>query len=210
MIGGWSCEKSVLWHAGASSVGIAGVQLCAAEGRRKRKQKQDDGELGGKVYVTASTAEKIDFCKGLGADGGFNYKTTKWDEEVLKATGGKGVDLIIDFVGGGYFGQNLNAVARDGRVVVLGFLGGTKVDAGVDIGAFVRKRCRVEGSSLRSRDLGYQGRLRDLLEERVVPGIVSGELKVVIERVFDWRDVGGAHELMESNQTKGKIICVVT
>ena len=140
-------QKSVLWHAGASSVSIAGIQLCKAAQVKA-------------IYVTASTQKKIDFCKSVGANAGFSYKDEKksWSEQLSEYTKGEGVDLIIDFVGASYFDQNLDAAARDGRIVNLGFLGGVKVD-GVNIARFLLKRLRFEGSSLRSRDEEYQGRL---------------------------------------------------
>lgn len=92
----------------------------------------------------------------------------------------------------------------------LGSLSGTKLPAGVDIGAFVRKRIRFEGSSLRSRDEGYQRKLRDLFEEHALPGLRDGQLKVFIERVYPWEEVVGAQKLLEQNGTMGKVICTVT
>jgi NADPH:quinone reductase-like Zn-dependent oxidoreductase len=189
--------KSVLWHAGASSVSIAGIQLCVAEGAKA-------------VYVTASTKEKIEFCKGLGATEGWSYKEEKpWSEQLLEYTKGEGVDLIIDFVGAGYFSQNLDAAARDGRIVNLAGLGGTTVQGPVDIGRFLRKRLRYEGSSLRSRDEEYQGRLRDMLIEHAVPRFRDGRFKVLVERVFKMDEIQEAHKLLESSQTQGKLICTV-
>lgn len=198
LIGGFEKGKSVLWHAGASSVSIAGIQLSKEEGASK-------------IYVTASSKEKIDFCKSLGATEGFNYREGDWAEELLKATDGKGVDLIIDFVGASYFDQNLNAVAKDGRIVNLGFLGGNKVktDGGVDIGRFLAKRCRFEGSSLRSRDENYQGKLRDQLVEHALPRLTDGRFTVPVEKVFKMDEIKEAHDLMASNKTKGKLICTV-
>lgn len=196
LIGEFSKGKSVLWHAGASSVSIAGIQLAKEEGA-------------GAIYVTASTQEKIDFCKELGATEGFNYKETDWSKELLKATDDKGVDLIVDFVGAGYFNQNLDAVAKDGRIVNLGFLGGAVVKEPVDIGRFLRKRCRFEGSSLRSRDENYQGKLRDTLVDHALPRFKDGRFKVPVEKVFKMSEIKEAHELMESNKTKGKLICTV-
>ena len=117
------------------------------------------------------------------------------------------MDVVIDFVGGSYFQQNLDVAARDGRIVTLGMLGGTKLPEGVDIGSFVRKRLRFEGSSLRSRDEVYQGKLRDTLVEHAMPKMRKGEFKVLVEKVFPWEEIVQAHELMESNKTKGKIIC---
>ena len=191
-------KKSVLWHAGASSVSIAGIQLCKAENVKA-------------IYVTASTDKKIDFCKSVGATAGWTYKdpSKPWEKQLLEYTNGVGADLIIDFVGAGYFSQNLDAVARDGRIVNLGGLGGTTVQGPVDIGRFLRKRVRYEGSSLRSRDEGYQGKLRDMLVEHALPKFVAGEFKLWVEKVFKMGEIQEAHRLLESSQTTGKIICTV-
>lgn len=198
VIGEFAAGKTILWHAGASSVSIAGIQLSNAQGASA-------------VYITAGSSEKIKFCtQTLGATAGFNYHTQDWAKEVLAATEGKGVDIIIDFVGQSYFQQNLDAVAKDGRIVHLGSLSGTKLPAGVDIGAFVRKRIRFEGSSLRSRDEGYQRKLRDLFEEHALPGLRDGRLKVFIERVYPWEEAADAQKLLEQNGTMGKVICTVT
>ena len=195
LVGEYSPGKSILWHAGASSVSIAGVQLSKAD-------------KASAIYVTAGSQEKIDFCvQELGATAGFNYHTQDWAKEILQATDGKGVDVVIDFIGQNYFQGNLDVAARDGRIVHLGAMSGTKLPAGVDMGAFVRKRVRFEGSTLRSRDEDYQGKLRDTLVEHSVPRLKDGSFKVPIEKVFPWEDIVKAHQLMESNQTKGKIIC---
>ena len=195
LVGEYSPGKSILWHAGASSVSIAGVQLSKAD-------------KASAIYVTAGSQEKIDFCvKELGATAGFNYHTQDWAKEILQATDGKGVDVVIDFIGQNYFQGNLDVAARDGRIVHLGVMSGTKLPAGVDMGAFVRKRVRFEGSTLRSRDEDYQGKLRNTLVEHSVPKLKDGSFKVPIEKVFPWEDIVKAHQLMESSQTKGKIIC---
>ena len=197
LIGEFTPKKSILWHAGASSVSIAGIQLSKAD-------------RASAIYVTASSQEKIDYCKSLGATEGFSYKTQDWSQEVLKATDGKGVDIIVDFVGAPYFQGNLNAASRDGHIVTLAALGGTVLPAGVDIGSFVPKRLRYEGSGLRSRDPTYQGKLRDTLEEHALPKFKDGSYQVPIEKVFKWEQIVEAHKLMESNQTKGKIICTIS
>ncbi|KAI9849763.1 MAG: hypothetical protein M1838_006264 [Thelocarpon superellum] len=197
LVGEFEPGKTVLWHAGASSVSIAGVQLSRRDGAAA-------------VYVTAGSDDKIDFCvKELGATAGFNYHTQDWAEEILNATGGKGVDIIIDFIGANYFSDNLKAAARDARIVNLACLGGAVLPAGVNIWHFVMKRLRFEGSSLRSRDLEYQGKLRDSLLEHALPKFVDGTFKIFVERVFPMSHIVDAHKLMESNQTKGKIICIV-
>lgn len=196
MVGQFQQGNSVLWHAGASSVSIAGIQLSKAD-------------KASNIYVTAGSDDKIDFCKGLGATDGFNYRTQKWSAELQKATGGKGVDLIVDFIGATYFQGNLDAGALDGRVVFLGLMGGVKLPEEVDITAILRKRLRLEGSTLRSRDLEYQRKLRDYLQEHALPGFENGTFKVYIEKVLPFEDIISAHKLLESNQTKGKVICTI-
>ncbi|KAL4939360.1 hypothetical protein BDV06DRAFT_199114 [Aspergillus oleicola] len=197
LVGGFKPGNSVLWHAGASSVSIAGIQLAKAAGASA-------------IYVTAGSDEKISFCVDkLGATAGFNYRTQNWADELAKATDGKGVDVIVDYIGAGYFQDNLKSAALDGRIVNLAFLGGVKVQGEVDISYFLRKRVRYEGSTLRSRDEGYQRKLRDMVVENALDKLKSGEFKVFVEKVFKFEDVIEAHKLMESNQTKGKIICTI-
>jgi NADPH:quinone reductase-like Zn-dependent oxidoreductase len=162
------------------------------------------------IRLLSPKQKKIDFCKSLGADDGWNYHEMDWSKGVEKATKGKGVDIIVDYIGAGYFSQNLSAAARDAHIVMLAFLGGTKLPEGVDISPFLAKRLRFEGSSLRSRDAEYQGKLRDKLVEEALPKIVDGTFQVPIERVFDWGEIQDAHALMESNKTQGKIICKVS
>lgn len=199
LVGEYRPGMSVLWHAGASAVSIAGVQLSRFDGASA-------------VYATVRSEEKVRFCEEeLGATKAFNAgkDAEPWDEQVLRETGGKGVDLIVDFVGAGYFAQNLNAAARDAHVVNLGALGGTKLKGGEDVSAFVRKRIRFEGSSLRSRDEAYQGKLRDQLVDHALPKFKDGTFKIWVEKVFPWEEIQEAHRLMESNQTKGKLICKI-
>ncbi|KAL4903030.1 hypothetical protein BDW74DRAFT_157315 [Aspergillus multicolor] len=196
LVGAFKPGDSVLWHAGASSVSIAGIQLARAAGASA-------------IYVTAGSDEKISFCVDkLGATAGFNYRTQNWAEELSKATDGRGVDVIVDYIGAGYFQDNIKSAALDGRIVNLAFLGGIKVE-NVDISYFLRKRVRYEGSTLRSRDEEYQRKLRDMVVENALDKLTSGEFKVFVEKVFKFEDVVEAHKLMESNQTKGKIICTI-
>ncbi|KAI1840617.1 hypothetical protein JX265_004527 [Neoarthrinium moseri] len=196
LVGEFTRGKSVLWHAGASGVSIAGIQLS-----------KDSGASA--VYATAGTDEKCAFIeRELGATKAFNYKTTAdWDEQILQATGGKGVDVIIDFIGASYFARNLNAAARDARWVVLGLMGGSRLD-GVDVGKLLFKRVRIEGSTLRSREPDYQGRLRDKLAE-YIPDFKTGKLKVLVDTVLPMEKIQEAHRLLEANKTTGKIICTV-
>ena len=195
-VGQFSKGQSVLWHAGASGVSIAGIQLSKKAGASA-------------VFATAGSFEKTEFItKELGADAAFNYKREDWAQEIIDRTEGKGVNMIIDFIGANYVQNNLKSIARDGHMVSLGMMSGSVLN-GVDVGQIVYKRVRWEGSTLRSRDEIYQGKLRDKLEE-YVPLFVKGELKIFIDKVFKMEEIQEAHKLMEANTTTGKIICTVS
>ncbi|OAA42172.1 hypothetical protein NOR_05021 [Metarhizium rileyi] len=196
MVLGFAEGKSILWHAGASGVSIAGIQLSRASGASE-------------VYATAGSDEKCAFVtKEIGATAAFNYKTTDWVEEIKDKTGGKGVDYIVDFVGGDYFQKNLDVAATDARIVLLGTLSGGKVpDA--DISQILFKRIRVEGSTLRSRDEDYQGKLRDRLET-YCPEFGAGRLKIIVDKVLPWEEIQKAHAYMEDAKNMGKIVCTIS
>jgi len=200
LIGEFAAGKSILWHAGASAVSIAGQQLSVANGASA-------------VFATARSDDKTEFCvRELGAKAAYNTETTDWAAEVQKATDGKGVDIIVDYIGPQTFAGNLSAAARDGRIVNLASLSGPKFKPGMaepNFGLLVGKRLRIEGSSLRSRDEQYQGKLRDQLHDHALPKFKDGSFKVLIEKVFPWEQIQDAHRLMESNKTKGKIICTI-
>ncbi|PLB35503.1 NAD(P)H-quinone oxidoreductase [Aspergillus candidus] len=197
LIGNFGPGKSVLWHAGASSVSIAGIQL----------SKIDNASA---IYVTVGSQEKIDFCvHQLGATAGFNYKTEDWASAILAQTNGRGVDVIIDFVGAAHFQGNLDVAAKDGRIVQLGQMSGSKLPEGIDISGILRKRLRLEGSTLRSREEDYQRTLRDLLVDHALPKFKTRAFKVLIEKIYPFEQIIEAHKLLESNATKGKIICTV-
>ncbi|EGX93728.1 quinone oxidoreductase, putative [Cordyceps militaris CM01] len=192
---GFVAGRTILWHAGASGVATAGIQLSRLAGAQA-------------VYATAGTDDKCRYVtETVGATAAFNYKTQDWAAEVKKATGGRGVDYIVDFVGGSYFNKNLDAAARDGRIVMLGTLGGAQVPE-AQIGMILYKRLRIEGSTLRSRDEDYQGKLRDRLEE-YLPDFDSGRLKIVIDTVLPWEQIQDAHRHMEDGKNSGKIVCTI-
>ncbi|KAI5858452.1 hypothetical protein BZA05DRAFT_440108 [Tricharina praecox] len=195
-VGGFKEGDRVLIHAGASGVGIAAMQLARAHGAAA-------------VYTTTSSQEKINFCtENLGATAGFNYKTQDFAEEIMKATDGKGVDLIIDPVGQTHLQKDINCASRDGRIVILAMMSGA-IAKEINIAPILFKRLRIEGTTLRSREVEYQRVLRDKVVEEALPGLTDGGFKVFIEKVFSWKDIRDAHKLMESNQTQGKIICLV-
>jgi len=187
--------QTVLVHAGGSGVGTAAIQLVR--------------EAGGISLVTAGSSEKIARCAALGAIAGWNYKDGPFAPWVAEQTGGRGVDIILDFVGAPYFGQNLEALAVDGRMAVIGTLGGA------DVGTFslrmlMSKRLQIAGAGLRSMDTARKIALTRAFSEFALPRFADGRLVPIVDSVFDWRDVGDAHLRMESNANIGKIVLRVT
>ena len=191
--------EDVLIHAGASGVGLAAIQLARAFGARR-------------VYVTAGSDEKIAFCKSLGADDGFNYKTGDWSEALAKATNKQGVDVILDFIGAPYFTPNIKSLKLDGRLSMQGFMGGNVTEK-VNLGTLLTKRLRVEGSTLRSRSLEYQSKLvQEFFHsgglDAIERGASSSESnadglahRLVVHKVFDWHNIKDAHDEMAANKS---------
>jgi len=189
--------KSILWHVGASGVSIAGIQLSHEAGASA-------------VYATVRQDPKGAWLESeLKINKAFNSDDSSWPEQVLEATGGKGVDVVIDYIGGPALMGNLTALTQEGRIVCLAALGGSKIPDGADLMKFLRKRARMEASGLRSRDAVYQGKLRNQLVEHALPRFKDGRYKVHVEEVFPWEKIVAAHQLLESNTTKGKIICTI-
>jgi NADPH:quinone reductase-like Zn-dependent oxidoreductase len=195
LIGCFEPGDYVLWHAGASAVSTAGIQLTKAAGA-------------GKIFVTVGSDSKIEFCKNLGASKSFNYNAEDWVKGILDATDVHGVDVIVDFIGKNYSQNNFEAAAVDSRIVQLASLSGHKLDS-LNITLLENKRLRWEGSKLRGRNLEYQSKLRDVMVEFALPKFVDGTFLTPIEKEFSWKDIQSAHALMESNESKGKIICNV-
>ncbi|EMR02407.1 NAD(P)H-quinone oxidoreductase [Cesiribacter andamanensis] len=181
--------EQVLIHAGASGVGTAAIQLARA--------------LGATPWVTAS-AGKHPLCRELGAGLCIDYKTEDFAERVAQESGGRGVDVILDFIGAGYWQQNLQSLALDGRLVLLAFLGGTRTET--NLAPLLRKRISVFGSTLRSRPLAYQAALTKDLAAFLLPRLKSGELQPVLHRVYPWQEAASAHQEMEQNATAGKLV----
>ncbi|KAJ3165864.1 hypothetical protein HDU88_003736 [Geranomyces variabilis] len=187
--------EDVLIHAGASGVGLAAIQLA-----KWKKAKR--------IIATAGTESKLNHCKSHGATHAINYKSEDFKNEVADITDKRGVDCIVDFIGGSYWNSNVASLARDGRMCMLGFLGGMKVET--DLSPLLLKRLKIEGSTLRSRDEPYQAKLRAAVVRDVLPMLAAGTLDVKVDRVFDWKDVAEAHKHMEANSNEGKIVCNVT
>ena len=192
-IGELKAGEFVLIHAGASGVGTAAIQIAR--------------EIGAKIIVTAS-AEKHQICKELGADLVIDYKTQNFKDEVLEFTNNYGVDVIIDFIGGSYFKQNIESLTRDGRLIILAMLSGGKVD-NFDISRILMNRLKIVGSMLRSRSLDYQIKLTKDFKDFAYEKIASGKIKPVIDKIYNWKDVAEAHQRMEENKNSGKIVLSV-
>jgi NADPH:quinone reductase-like Zn-dependent oxidoreductase len=177
-------------------VSLAGIQLSIAAGASA-------------VYATVGSDEKVKFTQGLGATKSFNYRTSDWSDGIKEITSNGGVNVIIDFVGKDYFSKNLDVAAKDSRIVMLGMMSGSVLPGPLDIASILRKRITISGSTLRGRDLEYQISVKKEMVKKALPGIKSGDIQVPIERVFSWKDVIQAHQLMEANTSKGKIVCLV-
>ena len=185
-------NETVLIHAGASGVGTAAIQLA--------KQISN-----AKVIVTAGSQRKLDFCKKLGADVVINYKEQAFDEAVLKATGGEGVDLILDFIGASYWTKNLASIKKEGRWVLIGVLGGSVLES-VDLLPIMSKCIQLTGTLLTPRSDAYKAKLAHEFSERVMPYFESQQIKPIIDTQFSLLDIAKAHLYMEQNQNIGKII----
>ena len=187
--------ETALVHAGASGVGTAAIQLVR--------------EAGGSSFVTAGSREKIARCVALGASAGWNYKDGPFAPWVAEQTGGRGVDVVLDFVGAPYFEQNLQSLAVDGRMAVVGTLGGAEVSM-FNLRTLMSKRLLIAGAGLRSMDTGRKVALTRAFSEFALPRFADGRLLPIVDSVFDWNDVGDAHLRMESNANVGKIVLQVT
>lgn len=188
-------ENTVLVHAGASGVGTSALQLIR--------------EVGAIALVTAGSAEKISVCKKLGAVAGWNYKEGPFLPFVQKETDGRGVDIILDFIGANYFAENIQSLAVDGRLIVIGTMGGTQVQQ-LDLGYLLQRRLQIIGTALRSRSVSEKIRLTREFYQFARDGLNEGRIAPLVDTVFDWTEVAKAHAYMESNQNMGKIVLRVT
>lgn len=182
--------ETVLIHAGASGVGTAGIQMAR--------------EVGATVLVTAGSAEKIARCLELGAAAGCNYKERGFADWVHERTDGRGVDVIEDFIGAAYWDDNLKSLATGGRLVLVGFMGGTK--AQTNLGLILMKRLRIFGSVLRSRPLADKIDITRRFQAEWLPLLEAGRIKPIIDRRFSLHEAADAHRYMEANKNVGKII----
>ena len=183
--------ESVLIHGGSSGIGTVAIQLAHA--------------LGSRVYVTAGSAAKCEACLALGADGAINYKEADFLDSIKAFTNGRGVDVVLDMVGASYMERNLRCLAMDGRLVLIAFLGGSKVE-GLDFRAVMSKRLTITGSTMRPRNAAQKGAIAQSLLHRAWPLLESGAVAPVIHGVFPLAQAADAHRLMETSDHVGKIM----
>ncbi|GIQ71023.1 NAD(P)H-quinone oxidoreductase [Xylanibacillus composti] len=193
-LGGLGRGCRVLVHAGASGVGTAAIQLIR--------------EAGGLCWVTAGSERKLERCRELGAEDGWNYRNgsfAPWLAEQVP----EGVHIVMDFIGASYLQDNLEALAVDGRLILIGTMGGGIYEGPLNLGHMLMKRLQVLGTNLRMRDTAEKIRLSQEFSDYAMPLFEKGTLKPVIDRVYDWREAAEAHRYMERNENIGKIILQV-
>jgi len=190
--------ETFLVQGGTSGIGVTAIQMAKA--------------VGATVIATAGSDDKCQACLALGADHAINYKTTDFVAEVKRLTAGVGVNVILDMVAGDYVAREVEALAEDGRLVIIAVQGGVKSE--FNAGLVLRRRLTITGSTLRQRPVAFKGAIAQSLRDHVWPWLASGRMKPVIHSVFAATEAGGgwpsgaaqAHALMETNQHVGKIV----
>ena len=185
--------ESLLVQGGSSGIGVCAIQLAHA--------------LGSRVFATAGSPAKCEACEKLGAERAINYRTEDFVEVVKVDTGGRGVDVILDMIGGAYVPREITALAEEGRLVMISTQGGAKTE--IDLRVLMGKRASITGSTLRNRPPEFKGGIAHALREKVWPLLESGAVKPVIHKVFPLAQAGDAHRLMESSEHIGKIVLAV-
>jgi putative PIG3 family NAD(P)H quinone oxidoreductase len=186
--------ETLLVHGGTSGIGTTAIQLGVAFGAR--------------VFATAGSDEKVAACHALGATLAVNYRTTDWVRAFREATGQRGVDLVLDIVGGEYVARNLDVLAVDGRLVQIAFLASSKVE--LDLMQVMRRRLTITGSTLRPRSPEEKGAIARQLADKVWPLFEEGRIRPVIHAEFPLAQAAEAHRMMEGSQHIGKIVLTVS
>jgi len=182
--------ESLLVHGGSSGIGVAAIQMAKA--------------VGSAVYVTAGSDEKCKFCEDLGAAKAINYNTEDFIAQIAQLTSNKGVNVILDMIGGNYTPGNIKSLGNEGRLVMINTMKGKDVQ--VDLSQVMRKRLIITGSMLRSREIEFKAAIAQNLEKHIWPFIAAGQIKPVVHSVFPASEATKAHELMESGEHMGKIV----
>jgi NADPH2:quinone reductase len=183
-------DETLLVQGGSSGIGVTAIQMARA--------------LGHRVFVTAGSAEKCAACEKLGATRAINYREEDFVAVIKQVTDGRGVDVILDMVGGDYVPRELACLATDGRLSLIAFLGGTKTS--LDLSDILRRRLTITGSTLRPRPVEFKATVAQALREKVWPLIEAGKIRPVIYKTFALEDAAVAHSLMESSEHVGKIM----
>ncbi len=183
-------HETLLVHGGSSGIGTTAIQLAKA--------------FDAKVIITAGSDAKCHSCLELGADAVINYKEQDFVKEINKLTDTKGVDVILDMIGGDYFPRNLQCMAYDARLVQIAIQNGAKTE--INLLSLMLKRLTITGSTLRARDDDFKADIAQKLHQKIWPLLVTGQIKPVIHTTFTFKDADKAHELMETSQHIGKII----
>jgi putative PIG3 family NAD(P)H quinone oxidoreductase len=184
--------ESLLVHGGSSGIGTTAIQLAAARGAR--------------VFATAGSAEKCAACERLGAERAINYRDADFVAVIRELTGGRGVDVVLDMIGGDYFARNIDALAVEGRLVEIATLHGVKAE--LNIQTIMARRLTITGSTLRPRPIADKAAIAGELREQVWPLLESGAVKPIVYATFPLRDAAEAHRVMESSVHIGKLLLV--
>ena len=190
MVAGLRPDETLLVHGGAGGIGTMAIQLAHA--------------LGARVITTAGSPEKLQLCRSLGADVAVSYRDQDFVEEVRRATGGRGADVILDNMGAAYLDRNLDALATEGRLVIIGMQGGVKGE--LDIAKLLRKRGAVIATSLRARPVEEKASICAAVVEHVWPLVADGTIRPVVHTTLPLERAGEAHRLMEEGSHAGKIV----
>jgi NADPH2:quinone reductase len=185
--------ESLLVHGGSSGIGTTAIQMAAAFGAR--------------VFATAGSAEKCEACERLGAERAINYRTEDFSAVLLDLTGGRGVDVILDMVGGAYFTRNVELLAVEGRLLQIALLHGSRAE--INLVRLLRQRLTITGSTLRARTVEEKGALARALERAVWPLVEQGKIRPTIYATFPLEQAAEAHRLMEAGTHIGKIVLTV-
>lgn len=188
--GGLKKGQTLLVHGGSSGIGTTAIQVAS--------------QMGATVYTTAGNQEKCQACLDLGASAAFNYKETDFVTAVKEVTEGKGVDMILDMVGGEYIARNIKCLARKGRLINIAYLQGSTAE--VNFMTVMMKQLTITGSTLRQQPLEIKAEIARQLKEKVWPLLESGAVKPVLFKAFGMNEAPAAHELMESSAHIGKIV----
>jgi putative PIG3 family NAD(P)H quinone oxidoreductase len=190
MIAGLQRDETLLVHGGAGGIGTFAIQLASA--------------LGARVITTAGSEEKLEVCRSLGADLAISYREQDFVEEVRRGTDGGGADVVLDNMGAKYLGRNVDALATEGRLVVIGLQGGAKGE--LDLGVLMRKRGAVISTSLRARPVGEKAAICASVVEHVWPLVADGSVRTLVHTSLPLEQAGEGHRIMEASDHVGKIL----